>query len=80
MPDLTGIRRNAIETQQGHKGFEPRIGRGHPVDYRAHCRSPGLVLVQACGCVKTGCWLDAGYSIGVPPWPSPAVTKLEAMN
>ena len=40
----------------------------------------GSCRVQACGCASSGCWFAAGSAIGVPPWPSPAGTKLDAMN
>ena len=33
----------------------------------------------ACGCVNNCCWLGGGSVISVPPWPSLAMTKLDAM-
>ena len=58
MPDLSAISRNALEMQQRHEGFEPRIGWSRAVGFSAHLRSPGLTSRQACGCVSNGCWLD----------------------
>ena len=40
--DLIGISRNALEAQQRHEGFEPRIGWSRAVGVSAHWRSPGL--------------------------------------
>ena len=40
--DLIGISRDALEAQQHHEGFEPRIGRSRAVGVSAHERSPGL--------------------------------------
>ena len=37
------IGRNALEVQQRHEGFEPRIGWSRAVGCDAHLRSPGLV-------------------------------------
>ena len=56
VPDLSAISRNALEMQQRHEGFEPRIGRSRAVGFSAHLRSPGRRRVQACGCVSNG-WL-----------------------
>src|SRR5262249_29125410 len=42
MPDLFAISRNALEVQQRHEGFEPRIGWARAVGCSAHLRSPGL--------------------------------------
>jgi hypothetical protein len=58
MPDLFAISGNALELQQRHEGFEPRIGWARAVGVSAHLRSPGLRGVQACGCVNSGCWFD----------------------
>src|SRR5262245_62360375 len=39
MPDLFAISRNALEVQQRHEGFEPRIGWARAVGCSAHLRS-----------------------------------------
>src|SRR5215813_2551820 len=39
MPDLFAISRNALEVQQRHEGFEPRIGWARAVGYSAHLSS-----------------------------------------
>ena len=76
--DLSGIGRDALEVQQRHEGFEPWIGR-------SVLSVPVLIGVlqgesrQACGCASSGCW-RGGSAIGAAPWPSPAGTKLDAMN
>ena len=44
MPDLFAIGGNALEAQQRHEGFEPRISRRGAVGFGAHARSPGLVV------------------------------------
>src|SRR5262249_34444909 len=77
--ELPAISCNTLEAQQRHEGFEPRIGWSRAVGCSAHLRSPGLRHVQACGCASNGGWLDGGSAIGVEAWPSPAVTKLDAM-
>ncbi len=58
MPDLLAISGNALELQQRHEGFEPRIGWSRAIGVSAHLRSPGVRGVQACGCVNSGCWFD----------------------
>ena len=40
----------------------------------------GSMSPQACGCARTGCWIAAASAIGAAPWPSPAVTKVDAMD
>ena len=55
---LFAISGNALELQQRHEGFEPRISRSRAVGLSAHLRSPGLRGVQTCGCVNSGCWFD----------------------
>ena len=44
------------------------------------CVLRGSLSPQACGCARTGCGSAAASAIGAAPWPSPAVTKLDAMN
>src|SRR6516165_10014528 len=63
VPDLSGISRNAMEMQQRHEGFEPRIDGSRAVVLCAHLRSPGRMLRQACGCASTGCWLGVASAI-----------------
>ena len=46
MPDLSMIGGNALETQQRHEGFEPRIGWPGAVSVGAHACSPGLVAFR----------------------------------
>ena len=40
----------------------------------------GSMSPQACGCARTGCWIAAASAIGAAPWPTPAVTKVDAMD
>ena len=45
------------------------------------CEGVMQALGYACGCVTTGVWVEvcAASLISVPPWPSLAATKVEAM-
>src|SRR5436190_9440860 len=76
MPDLSTIGCNTLELQQRHERFQPRIGD----IYSTHVRPPGLRCVQACGWASSGAWLVCGSTIGAAPLPSPAATRLDAMN
>ena len=80
MPDLLAVGRNALQMQQRHERVEPRIGRCRAVESVLTCVLRGPTSPQACGCASNGCVVAAGSATGVAPWPSPAVTKLDAMN
>ena len=58
VPDLSAISRNALEMQQRHEGFEPRIGGCRAVVSVLTCALRGSMSRHACGCVSNGCWLD----------------------
>jgi hypothetical protein len=49
--------------------------------FPAYLAEKTLARDHACGCVITGIWLAlcAASLISVPPWPSLAATKLDAM-
>src|SRR5262249_17549712 len=81
MRDLTGIGRDALEVHQRHKCFETRIGRSRAVGFDAHGCSPGRGRWRqaCCGDASSGGWDACGSDNGIPPWPSPAATKLDAM-
>ena len=58
MPDLSAIGRDALEMQQRHEGFEPRIGWSVRSVSVLTCALRGDVSRQACGCASSGGWFD----------------------
>jgi hypothetical protein len=54
VPDLSGISRNALEMQQRHEGFEPRIGWSRAIGCVAHFALSRASSHQACGCASNG--------------------------
>ena len=77
VPDLPAISRNALEMQQRHEGFEPRIGA---VGFCAHARSPGdVVFRRAAASATAAVGSTPDQQADIPPCPSPAVTKLDAI-
>ena len=71
VPELPGIGRNALETQDRHEGFETRIGWSCAASYRAHLRSPGRRRVRraAASAAAAGSTADrrSASRCGCPP-------------
>src|SRR5262249_62405203 len=83
MADLLGIGANTVETRQHHQRRKAWISRISVTSLCRHearnrhrlTRDPFLYA----GNVNCDCWVSTGLVISVPPWPSLAIEKLDAM-